>query len=71
MKPKTLVLILATSSVLLLQGCIAFPPIIQVEHKESPQQQTNQEVLRKLDDIDRRLKNLEQKEDKSSVSQTK
>lgn len=42
---------------LLLQGCIAFPPLIQVEHKDG----TNQEVLHRLDAIDHRLDQLEQK----------
>jgi starvation-inducible outer membrane lipoprotein len=53
-------LILALPVVLLLQGCIAFPPLIQVEHKDSPQQVTNQEIMRRLDEIDKRLKNMEQ-----------
>ncbi len=58
----------------LLQGCIAFPPLIQVEHKNAPAppppqpppqpQVDNQEVLKRLDEIDRRLKNIEDKETK-------
>ncbi|HSU54327.1 MAG TPA: hypothetical protein VLT36_09730 [Candidatus Dormibacteraeota bacterium] len=43
---------------LVCQGCIAFPPLIQVEHKENGD---NKEVLHRLDAIDRRLDALEQK----------
>src|SRR5262245_42413314 len=39
----------------LLQGCIAFPPLIQVEHKDSPK---DEEILKRLDAIDRRLDTL-------------
>ena len=43
----------------LLQGCIAFPPLIQVEHKESAA--TNKELMQRLDSIDQRLAELEKK----------
>jgi hypothetical protein len=43
------------------QGCIAFPPLIQVEHKDSPE---DKEILRRLDAIDRRLDALEKSEKK-------
>ena len=46
---------------LLLQGCIAFPPLVQVEHKDSA---SSQEVLRRLDAIDHRLSKLEEKTQK-------
>ena len=46
---------------LLWQGCIAFPPLIQVEHKDSP---ANQDLMHRLDAIDHRLEALEQKADK-------
>ncbi|HXU76673.1 MAG TPA: hypothetical protein VN794_08890 [Methylomirabilota bacterium] len=42
----------------LLQGCIAFPPLVQVEHKDNP---NKDEILRRLDSIDHRLDALEQK----------
>ena len=42
----------------LLQGCVAFPPLIQVEHKDSPK---DEEILKRLDAIDRRLDALEKK----------
>jgi len=43
------------------QGCIAFPPLIQVEHKDNPE---DREILRRLDAIDKRLDALEPKGDK-------
>ena len=43
------------------QGCIAFPPLIQVEHKDSPE---DKEILRRLDSIDKRLDALEKSEKK-------
>lgn len=39
----------------LAQGCVAVPPLIQVQHKEP-----NSDILRRLDSIDRRLDRLEQ-----------
>ena len=51
----------AISGLVLLQGCIAFPPLIQVEHKDNP---PNQEVMRRLDAIEHRLDALDQKLDK-------
>lgn len=56
MKRKTIVLAVSGLAALLLQGCIAFPPLIQVEHKESI---TNQEIVKRLDAIDHRLTELE------------
>ena len=35
--------LLAISGLVLLQGCIAFPPLIQVEHKDNP---ANQDLMR-------------------------
>ena len=43
------------------QGCIAFPPLIQVEHKDNPD---DKEILRRLDAIDRRLDALEKADKK-------
>ncbi len=61
MKTMSLRLAFLPLAALLLQGCIAFPPLIQVEHKESP---GNKELLQRLDAIDHRLSRLEQKEEK-------
>ena len=52
-------LFLSAVLVTLLQGCVAFPPLIQVEHKHPPE---NQELIRRLDAIDQRLDQLEKKE---------
>jgi len=43
------------------QGCIAFPPLIQVEHKDNPE---DKEILRRLDAIDKRLDAMEKSEKK-------
>jgi starvation-inducible outer membrane lipoprotein len=63
MKTKSISLMLLVLSVFLLQGCIAFPPLIQVEHKDA-NPDSNKEVMRRLDAIDQRLSQLEQKADK-------
>ena len=47
------------AAALVLQGCIAFPPLVQVEHKEGSADQ--REVIKRLEAIDRRLDALEQK----------
>ncbi len=39
-------------------GCVSLPPIVKVEHKEDD---SNQAIASRLDAIDRRLDNLEQK----------
>ncbi len=57
---KHLLLLLAAAT-MLLQGCVAFPPLVQVEHKDSA---GNQEIMRRLDAIDQRLGQLEQKSGK-------
>ena len=51
---------------LLLQGCVALPPLINVEHKDSGtnNSDSNKEVLKRLDAIDQRLSKLEQSADK-------
>jgi hypothetical protein len=38
----------------MLQGCVAIPPLIQVQHKDN-----NDEIVRRLDSIDRRLDRME------------
>ncbi len=52
--------IVAACGALLLQGCVAFPPLVTVEHKNDSPPALNEEVLRRLDQIDRRLDKLEQ-----------
>ena len=61
MKTKSVSLLLLALSALLLQGCVAFPPLIQIEHKDS---NSNAEILRRLDAIDKRLDKLEETADK-------
>jgi hypothetical protein len=63
MKTKIIPFAFFALGALLLQGCVAFPPLVSVEHKESPA--NNQEILRRLDAIDHRLGQLEQKGEKS------
>jgi len=48
--------LLLTASAIVLQGCVAVPPLIQVQHKEN-----NDEIVRRLDSIDRRLDRLEER----------
>lgn len=56
---KALVGLMAISGLVLLQGCIAFPPLIQVEHKDAP---PNQDIVRRLEAIEHRLDAIEQKQ---------
>jgi starvation-inducible outer membrane lipoprotein len=57
MNSKMYRLLFALAAGVALQGCIAFPPLIQVEHKDAPQNQ--QELIKRLDAIDHRLDALE------------
>jgi uncharacterized lipoprotein YajG len=54
------ILMLALGS-LLFQGCVAFPPLIQVKHEHAAPKATasNDEVLKRLDAIDNRLNQIE------------
>ena len=61
MKTKLPLLLLVSLAAFLLQGCIAFPPLIQVEHKDAP---PNQDLMHRLDAIEHRLDALDQKLDK-------
>ena len=54
-------LLLFAAATISVQGCVAFPPLVQVEHKDSA---GNQEIMRRLDAIDQRLGQLEQKSGK-------
>lgn len=42
----------------LCPGCISIPPLVQVEHKDSP---NTSDISRRLDNIDRRLDQMEKK----------
>ncbi len=59
MKKILLSLILTITAASFLSGCVAIPPLIQVQQKESDS------TSRKLDSIEKRLDRLEQKLDKS------
>ena len=61
MKTQWSKLALLALLVSLLQGCVAFPPLIQVEHKYPSD---DQELMKRLDAIDKRLEDLEKKETK-------
>ena len=54
------ILLSLVGAALLLEGCIALPPLVQVERKDAPPANNNAEVLKRLDAIDKRLDNLEQ-----------
>lgn len=60
MKSIATKLIFLAMSTVFFQGCIAFPPLIQVEHKhDAVPPSNNDEVLKRLDAIDKRLDTLE------------
>ncbi|MBI4661425.1 MAG: hypothetical protein HY735_21595 [Verrucomicrobia bacterium] len=59
MKRKVSLFFLGLAGCILLNGCVAIPPLINVQHREVPS-----ETGKKLDDIDHRLKRLEDKLDK-------
>ena len=61
MNVEKYLLLLFAAATILVQGCVAFPPLVQVEHKDSA---GNQEIIRRLDAIDQRLGQLEQKSGK-------
>jgi len=42
-----------------LQGCLSLPPLVKVEHKDSPA--SNEAIAKRLDSIDHRLDQIEQK----------
>jgi hypothetical protein len=56
MKKQITKWLVITVSVVVLQGCVAIPPLIQIERKDN-----NEEILKRLDSIDRRLDRLEEK----------
>jgi starvation-inducible outer membrane lipoprotein len=56
MKKQTSKWLALAASAVVLQGCVAIPPLIQVERKDN-----NDEIMKRLDSIDRRLERLEEK----------
>ena len=63
MKSKIHILLLSIIALVLVQGCVALPPLIHVEHKDA-NNNNNQELIHRLDMIDQRLARLEQREGK-------
>ncbi len=62
MRARAVNLTLLAVCLVVLSGCISIPPLIKVDsHKES-----NAEVLRRLDCIDRRIDQLEKKVDQKT-----
>jgi len=60
MKRTTSSVLLVLLSIIVFSGCVAVPPLINVQHREhSPDTQ------KRLDDIDRRLHRIEDKLDKT------
>ena len=58
MKKTMLCFALAIVTISFLSGCVAIPPLIQVQHKDGDT------TARKLDSIEKRLDQMEQKLDK-------
>jgi len=50
--------LLILTSCIAFNGCVAIPPLINVQHREA-----SSDTGKKLDDIDRRLQRLEQRLD--------
>jgi hypothetical protein len=58
MKAKRILMGVLLVEAILLQGCvIGFPPLVNVESKESKNE--NKELMKRLDTIDKRLSQLE------------
>ena len=60
MKQNLSKLFVITICGLILQGCVAFPPLIQVEKKES----NDTELARRVDAMEKQLNRIEEKLDK-------
>jgi hypothetical protein len=56
MKTKIVSSFLLVTTAICLQGCVAIPPLIQVQHKDGA---SNEQIIRRLDSIERRLERLE------------
>ena len=63
MKTKILRLMLLVTLAQFLQGCLALPPLVHVQHREAKAapSKDEQELLKRLDAIDERLSKLEAK----------
>ena len=59
MKRTAYTVFLALVSIVLFNGCVAIPPLINVQHRDS-----SPDSNRRLEDIDKRLQRIEQKLDK-------
>ena len=61
MKTNKLLMAIMLAGTVLLQGCvIGFPPLVNVESKESKNE--NKELMKRLDAIDKRLADLEKQQ---------
>ncbi|MBM3837529.1 MAG: hypothetical protein FJ398_06135 [Verrucomicrobia bacterium] len=60
MKKAAFYLLLGFISIVAFSGCVAVPPLINVQHREH-----SSDTQKRLDDIDRRLQRIEQKLDKA------
>ncbi len=59
MKTKLLVVLLAALGAGFFTGCVAIPPLIQVQHKDA-----EPSIGKRLDSIEKRLERIEEKSDK-------
>jgi hypothetical protein len=61
MKTRRILLGILLAGTVLVQGCvIGFPPLVNVESKESKNE--NKELMKRLDTIDKRLADLEKQQ---------
>jgi hypothetical protein len=58
MKRKLIAFGFISLAACLLQGCVSLPPLVRVEHKDNG---NNEAMAKRLDSIDHRLDQLEQK----------
>jgi hypothetical protein len=63
MKMTKILMAVVVIGSMLGQGCIMFPPLVNVESKESKESNAqNQELKKRLDAIDKRLADLEKQQ---------
>ncbi len=58
---KTKLILTGTLLLLVAAGCVSLPPLVKVEHKETQNAANNDATAKRLDAIDQRLGQLEQK----------